>query len=92
MTEKWTPGPWRFTLGGLPRVISADGTTICGVHRIGRHTGNHSVAAVEANGRLIAAAPELYAALSAISEMMGPAENAVFSAAADALAKARGEA
>jgi hypothetical protein len=58
----------------------------------------------EANARLMAAAPELYKALVAVSDMlfarpdmmkalrplMGPAEHAVCNTAAAALAKARG--
>lgn len=55
---KWTPGPWRFTSGKLPRVISPP-ITICGVHRIGRFTSDAATPQTEANGHLIAAAPTM---------------------------------
>lgn len=105
---RFTPGPWRreqdttlvwgecnaddmSTFGmGFP-VAAAQGT---GDRRWGRHLGEDEQAA---NATLIAAAPELYAALEAIAahlERIGDSrKDAPFIDAANAaLAKARGEA
>jgi hypothetical protein len=103
--RKFTPGPWWFSNGDLLRVgTKGRGLIICGVHKLGRLTGAVREEEAVANGKLIAAAPDLYDALVAVSDMlfqrpdmmaklapmMGPAENAVAAAAADALRKARG--
>ena len=108
MSEGWTPGPWWFSPHG------AYGRTIAGetfpfgyieaesampifeldtVHKIKR-------AELHANARLIAAAPELYAALEALlfrcefylgKWSAGYTDDAIMIAAGKALAKARGE-
>lgn len=48
-----TPGPWSCTTGLVPRVFSADKKSVCGVHK------NRSQSEIEANARLIVAAPEM---------------------------------
>ena len=55
----FTSGPWRATTGVLVRVVSPDGSIICGVHKQGRFTGEHDPEETIANARLIAAAPDL---------------------------------
>ena len=57
----WTPGPWWFVRGDLPRVMAADGVVICGVHKIGRRDDLEAV--VWANGAMLSAALALYEAL-----------------------------
>lgn len=58
VAKSHTPAPWTFTNGELPRVITRDGKSICGVHKIGRFSGQVSPE-VAFNGRLIANAPHL---------------------------------
>ncbi len=93
---KFTPAPWQFHIGG-----SGDYPT-WSVH-IGRGIvhlpGIEPMEVMDANARLIAAAPELYAALAAIFEWADPytlpncgEHEADVEAARIALAKARGEA
>lgn len=97
MTESWTPGPWRT--GGIfaTRVLSdhIEGGEICYcIPTIPIKEGGESAA----NARLIAAAPELYMALSAMAaaEISDPrpptdAMPAAYAMARSALAKALGE-
>ena len=62
---KWTPGPWRVALSPkrqTPCVLS-ETTWICG--EIDNPNGPLLLAEVEANARLIAAAPALYEAAQA---------------------------
>jgi hypothetical protein len=100
-SERWTPGPWRTHVGPVT------GTTYIVYGSVGHVVSSIPAACTngEANARLIAAAPELYDALIAVSDMlfarpdivkviaplMGPAETAVCDAAAAAFAKALGE-
>lgn len=98
MTErKWTTGPWRIS-GSRYQAVVADGDT--------GHDDPFSVSAyrghlvcesaTDGNARIIAAAPDLYEALSGV---MGYAEDGALTidaqpfldAAYAALAKARGE-
>lgn len=66
MTEsKFTPGPWRFARGKLPRIMTSDSVCIAGVHKIGRLTNSYDEAVLVANGTLLAAAPELFKLLTA---------------------------
>lgn len=71
-----TPGPWVASFGDLVRVSAAgpDGwgrtVVICGVHRIGKHLGAERHAEVEANARLIAAAPDLHAPLAGLIRLI----------------------
>lgn len=91
MSENWTPGPWivddrsskpRILTGASPNYLIAAGP-ICG--------GSAARRTAEANGRLIAAAPELYAALEEVVRISDRKHDAWDEAKA-ALAKARGEA
>ncbi len=93
---KFTAGPWTFSIGG-----TGDYPT-WGV-RIGKGLvhlpGIEPMEVMDANARLIAAAPEMYEALEAMvgieddDEYMSQLEvNARLEAARAALAKARGEA
>lgn len=63
--SKHTPGPWRATSGG--RVIAQDGEWRLQVCKVGAFDDpemlRHSKSRWEADARLIAAAPELLAAL-----------------------------
>lgn len=71
MNEKFTPGPWSVTVGSLIRVnVRGTGVIICGVHKIGaRSAGFHQDRTV-ATACLIAAAPELLAALVEIEPIL----------------------
>lgn len=64
MTDKrpaWTPGPWRvWHRGDSAQIRADDGKTNIALLYI------KAVADMHANGRLIAAAPELYEALGAL--------------------------
>lgn len=60
---KFTPGPWRFTNGQVPRVMAGPTAGVCGVHKIGSQTGQFDATTHAANGHLLAAAPDLYAQL-----------------------------
>ena len=66
---KHTPGPWSVARGGM---ILAERPFICGDTREGITvavvTINAGIAASEANARLIAAAPDLLAAICALSD------------------------
>ena len=98
MSGKWTPGPWRvgnrFTLSG---VYAANGDLVANTHGA---TRNYDVEALVerqgANAHLIAAAPDLYAALEAMTARMslysGHHDDALTAMGKAALAKARGEA
>jgi hypothetical protein len=67
-----TPGPWSASFGNLIRVMAKPGhITVCGVHKIGRQTGEYGQQEqreVEANATLIAAAPDMLAALKLARE------------------------
>lgn len=62
-SASFTPGPWSYTLGDVMRVTTRDNNAVCGVHRIGRHSGGGDPEVWAANARLIASAPDLYEAL-----------------------------
>lgn len=85
---KHTPGPWEFcgrtNLPGHPFAVAAGPWTF--------------YASLEANARLICAAPELLEALKAVGEFFdtwqivrGPAEDALFEQIDAAIAKAVGQ-
>lgn len=59
-----TPGPWSVSNGDLLRITTTRKrpVVVCGVHRIGR-LGGFQDGNPLANAHLIAAAPDLYAAL-----------------------------
>ena len=91
---KWTPGPWRYD--------RTNGSPTTGEHMIAgakpgylaevRDCGSGDV---RANAHLIAAAPDLYAALEAMTARMslysGHHDDALTAMGKAALAKARGE-
>jgi hypothetical protein len=89
---KFTPGPWKFSIGG-----TGDFPT-WGVH-IGptllHLRPGFPMEVMDANARLIAAAPELYAALEGaldcLSSFPGVGSEQARASAEAALAKARGE-
>ena len=101
---KWTPGPWSVDVlmhsdpngDDYPSEVevgSDSGLHICG-HDLG-YNDDVDVAII-ANAHLIAAAPDLYAALDALCDREGDddldAVRAKWAAGRAALAKARGEA
>ena len=91
---KWTPGPWRVLNDEAIKVASSDGSlaTVTHIHLRGRRDTSE----VEANANLIAAAPDLYAALADLLDREGDdtldSVKAKWAAARAALAKARGQA
>ena len=87
---KWTPRPWRVQVGRyLPMVHSPDGI-------VGHLSGDR--AEFEANAHLVAAAPDLYEALSHLlrlnrTQSVGDEDyDAALESAEEVLTKARGEA
>ena len=88
---KWTPGPWRVLNDEAIKVASSDGSlaTVTHIHLRGRRDTSE----VEANAHLIAAAPDLYAALDGLLGLLdaGSLYEPQAYAARTALAKARGE-
>lgn len=71
-----TPGPWECECGGWPLIINAGAIsngvmeTVATIPLPEGSTGDDATGAeAEANGRLIAAAPDMLAALEAISAM-----------------------
>lgn len=88
MVSEHTPGPWTYRPPGVQlglAVIASNGHVIYS----DRHTEE-----TEANARLIAAAPELLAALEQLSDYVGGADTAEghpCQVAIRAIAKARGE-
>lgn|SRR5574337_218605 len=96
---KFTPGPWAYSIGltdvdmhgNFATVVELDGTTVAHLRTLENSTA-HS--ALPANVRLIAAAPELYEALSEAFWMIvqhegtSDANDRIVDAARTALAKA----
>jgi hypothetical protein len=96
----WTPGPWRVSSERRrvqPAVFGADGSPVasCGGNAPGY--GQYSAETHqrrESNARLIAVAPELYAALDALvadTEKSDRRNSKAVGKARAALAKARGD-
>ena len=93
---KHTPGPWRVESGPYYRAIRVDGEVIADVRQIGRSFN-------ESNARLLAAAPELLAALEMavqhydewasadLSDYLDEARLPWLAPARAAIAKAKGE-
>lgn len=71
-----TPGPWSVSNGELLRVLAV-GTnqSVCGVHRVGSRGGIANGDPL-ANARLIAAAPDLLAALKDAPDFGGEPKTA----------------
>ena len=92
MTAKHTPGPWHLGKEGYYfQSVRDQNEHITADVNITRSDGEGG-----ANARLIAAAPDLLAALEAIIKMIGPYAgqgrmDAEIAAARSAIAKARGE-
>ena len=62
MSAQHTPGPWKLETEGHGHLVNgADGRTVVYLHR----SGVRNRAEIEANARLVAAAPELLEALHA---------------------------
>ncbi len=93
MTSKHTPGPWVYDMrdDGSMEVHNVDYSMFIAK----RHKMNDRDEAV-ANARLIAAAPDLLAALEFVAKLMHadvtPKGKADYSVVRDAIAAARGEA
>lgn len=70
MEMKWTKGPWKQSLPDDTAIIGADGWPVCetGVHQ----DYDEHFERMEADARLIAAAPELFEALQAL---VGPQDD-----------------
>ena len=68
MSAKHTPGPWRFAWGGGHALVfdAKGGPTIAGVP----FNCDDDIPLVEANARLIAAAPELLEALQSCEKAL----------------------
>jgi hypothetical protein len=105
MSGAWTPGPWRVNPKAATNVESANGRGVaaCGGYYDNTSNGAYAVEN-EANAHLIAAAPDLYAALAdalkalekfvdTSAEQRKPYEHplSAYDRGQDALAKARGE-
>ena len=91
-----TPGPWQYAFEGgtVAFIVEADGTTVC---KLSTTLNSTAHSALPANARLIAAAPDLLAALEVMvkafktyaPENEGSEYNCVTAARA-AIAKATG--
>jgi hypothetical protein len=97
MTEKWTKGPWRVRVNSKDSPDECD-LSICGDIFVLADLRGPQYDHQHANAHLIAAAPDLYAALERTLNFIENAEGELGivldsgSAARAALAKARGEA
>ena len=67
--NKHTPGPWQYSFEGgtVAFIVETDGTTVAKLS-VTENSTAHS--ALPANARLIAAAPDLLAALKAAVDLM----------------------
>lgn len=91
---KFTPGPWEVLLSALQEVYSSRGEHL--FRSVRRDLNGVEYVEQEANARLIAAAPDLYAALEDLLAVVYPAGfelklQAQMKIGRTALAKARGE-
>ena len=92
ITSKHTPGPWRLSPADDTVVIDATGSEVAAID--GDYNQPEAWPLMEANARLIAAAPDMLAALEAImGERWSPGGRSehVSDLARAAIAKARGE-
>lgn len=101
---KFTPGPWRMIaddtggqFAGWPSVVATPERDLAIVHRAGfkqEYWEGEGLRVSLANAKLIAAAPDLYAALAEMCRQFtygNPDQRAAISAGLAALDKARGE-
>jgi hypothetical protein len=88
--SKHTPGPWEATKGYTPLVMAGE-TLICTPSARRDGIGGMQLSEVDGNANLIAAAPELLAALERLIADISPDSAEVWRQAFDAVAKARGE-
>ncbi len=90
---KHTPGPWHTGIGKAGRIIyAADGFAVADATVFhGRHQGDGPSTTEVENARLIAAAPELLAALEAITNESVCLKAAIVEQARAAITKAKGE-
>jgi hypothetical protein len=90
MSAKHTPGPWRLNADNSTEVMTVTGFNVARAHCNGIY--HIKLAQAEANACLIAAAPDLLAALQDLVSDDGPNPGAYFSqriaAARAAIAKA----
>lgn len=70
MKAKHTPGPWHVQPGRLHLVDDANGQGVADTHNYWRADSTEE--REQANARLIAAAPDLLAALTHLLDMMHP--------------------
>lgn len=94
MKTKFTPGPWKQSLPDDTAIYGADGWPVCETG-VGQDYDEH-FARMEADARLIAAAPELFEAAEAAMQCIGElpptqARVEVAQMLQAALAKATGE-
>jgi len=90
--EKWVPGPWHVGPVDDTTVFAADGSEIAAID--GDYNQPETWPIMEANARLISAAPELVEALVAFMKLAWNTHHSApeYDVARAALAKARGEA
>ena len=88
--NKHTPGPWFYETGNTEAlIVERDGTTVAELQTTYQTTAHRSL---EANARLIAAAPDLLAALQSLINDQRDASLPILSQARAAITKATGEA
>jgi hypothetical protein len=77
MSAKHTPAPWNYQGGDNASVEINIGMTTANVDRSDKNTGEYVISRdeMEANAKLIAAAPELLEALVAMVEVFEPLAN-----------------
>ncbi len=86
--HRFTAGPWRVNTGGSQ--MCDPGTTICFAEGVGVFSDADYHGDKLADARLIAAAPDLLAALEALVAAGGIGQESMFRDARDAIAKATG--
>ncbi|PAL21022.1 hypothetical protein [Acetobacter syzygii] len=83
---QFTPGPWRVRFGNIGHVTAENGALVAKCQRL------TSLCNLQANARLIAAAPDLYEALERVIKIIDDSSWCLkLTEERAALAKARGE-
>lgn len=85
-----TPGPWFYSRNGNPIYITGNWDKVAGTYADVAEIAQQEQSEAQANARLIAAAPDMLAALKAILDETG-GMGGPFTAARAAIAKATGE-